>query len=109
MDVDDEVRVRVLEERVHGIGMMTREAEKCCGGLKGDLSRLGERVVVLEHDVNTHCVELRHMVDGLVSQRESDNVTVKTLQADLERLRQRLWWAVTVALGAVIIDLLGLL
>ena len=106
MEIDDEVRVRVLEERVHTIGRMTREAEKCCGGLRGDAQRLGERVVALEHDVNTNCVALKHDVNDLVVQSTEDAVVVKALQAEVDLLRSRLWWAVSIALGALILDLI---
>lgn len=109
MDVDDEVRVRVLEERVHGIGRATREAEKCCGALRGDAQRLGERVVVLEHDMNVNCNSVKSDVKNMVTQSAKDHVLIDDLVDEMNTLRSRLWWAVTIALGAVIMDLIGLI
>lgn len=108
-NADDEVRLRVLEERVHTIGRMTREAEKCCGALRGDAQRLGERVVVLEHDMNVNCGSIKSDVKNMVTQSTKDHVLIDDLVAEMDTLRSRLWWAVTIALGAVIMDLIGLI
>lgn len=108
MDIDDEVRLRVLEERVHTIGRMTREAEKCCGALRGDAQRLGERVVVLEHDMNQNCGSVKSDVKNMVTQSAKDHVVIDDLVGQLDTLRSRLWWAVTIALGAIILDVIGM-
>ena len=106
MDVDDEVRLRVLEERVRSIGRSTREAEKCCGALRGDAQRLGERVVVLEHDLNGKCAGMVGTVDGIVEDVSADHKVLELLGNEVDILRSRLWWAVTIALGALFLDII---
>lgn len=104
----DSVRFRVLEKDVERLDGSVREAERCCGMLKGDASRLSERVVVLEHDVNSKCAGMVGDVDGLKVDVAEVGVLVESLQGEVRVLRSRLWWAITVALGAVMLDLIHL-
>ena len=103
--MDDEIRLRVLEERVHSIGRSTRETEKCCGALKGDASRLGERVVVLEHDLNGKCADMVHNVETLTERSASGHKQLDLLEKEVNSLRSKLWAAVFTAIGALILDI----
>ena len=100
----DEVRFKVLEADVHRLERRLGESERCCGMLKGDASRLSERVVVLEHDVGSRCCGVDGLRVGVAKQEE----VLSALRGEVDTLRSRLWWAITVALGALIMDIIGI-
>ena len=54
-----EVKVLVLEERLGVQAIHLKDVDECCGKLKGSSTQefkvLGERIVAIEHDMNTNC------------------------------------------------------
>lgn len=89
-----EVALKVLEERQNIHDSRLKDVDECCGKLKGALNSemriVNERIVKVEHGIDTNCKDVEIQMKALQEQTKTQFNKIGEVQKDEDKLTQKI-------------------